>query len=152
LSRGSTREVGPTRHARSGGSPGRQRKLHDNSLSLKTSARMDKRLRGEGKDLIPETPHLKSCWTGIRLCSVMSTQLIATQPIRVRIGRPFCCRARGAGALSGDGWMLRWGGMGVGCCALRGLGVGQGDNNNGYLETANSRSAHCVWHPTADSA
>jgi len=28
----------------------------------------------------------------------------------VRIGRPYCCRARGAGALRGDVWILSW------CC------------------------------------
>jgi hypothetical protein len=63
------------------------------------------------KDLdLPSPLHVFSGEAHIISASA-SDQLIVTQLIRVWIGRPLCCRARGAGALGGDVWILSWGGV-----------------------------------------
>jgi len=73
-----------------------------------------KRLRGEGKDMVPETPPI-SDHVGQGLIPAMH-QINSSQlnSIVSGFGRAFCCR--GAVALSGDGWILSWGAE----CAWRG--------------------------------
>jgi hypothetical protein len=61
----------------------------------------------------------------VGLCSY-STQLNSSRfsSFVFRIGLHLLPGARGAGALSGDGWMLSWGGV-RGCGALRSTEVGK---------------------------
>jgi hypothetical protein len=65
--------------------------------------------RGEGKDMVPETPPCEN-HVGLGLVpAVPQDQLITDQLNRVRIGRPFVLPW--SGARSGDVWI--WSGGGV---------------------------------------
>ena len=74
-----------------------------------------------------DPPCKKSCWTGTQICSA-SGQLNASQLIATQLMCPdrasLCCQ--GAGALSGDGWILSWGE-----CTWSGAVAGCGESEAG---------------------
>jgi hypothetical protein len=61
--------------------------------------------------MVPETPPLKSCWTGTHVSALL--QLIPNSCLSCSDRASLCLSGAGesAGALSGDGWMLSWRGV-----------------------------------------